>query len=99
MREFWQFPQVVISLAFHPDCSRFALGLPTRCHNLLMWEGCKGGSRIADLMGHTDYVVSLDFSSDGTKLLSASKDQTIRCVQRCSFDYISEFLVTSQQAL
>jgi len=34
--------------------------------------------RVAELKGHRDYISSVDFSSDGKKLLTASGDGTMR---------------------
>eukprot|EP00053_Salpingoeca_punica_P010071 m.90631 g.90631 ORF g.90631 m.90631 type:complete len:715 (-) comp15273_c0_seq3:1089-3233(-) len=45
-----------------------------------LWEMCGGPVRrpVRELLGHTSAVSSLDFSADGTRLVSGSHDATVR---------------------
>ncbi len=42
----------------------------------MLWD-VSTGARIRSLSGHTDYVFDVDWSSDGRRLLSASRDSTV----------------------
>ena len=49
----------------------------SRDKTVRLWDGSTG-VLIADLTGHSDSVVSLSFSPDGSRLASGSKDKTVR---------------------
>jgi WD40 repeat protein len=65
----------VISLAFHPDGTRLALGTYERMIGLF---DPATGEKILTLPGHTAGVVGLAFSPDGRRLASGSIDWTAR---------------------
>lgn len=65
---------VVMAVAFSPD-SKILAAADQYVVNL--WNTANG-SRIASSIGHTDYVDSLAFSRDGTRLASASWDHSIK---------------------
>ena len=65
----------VISLAFHPDGTRLALGTYER--NIGLYDPATG-EKILALPGHTAGVVGLSFSPDGRRLASGSIDWTAR---------------------
>ena len=54
------------------------------------------GSQTAVLSGHTDYVMSVAFSSDGTLLASGSDDRTVRLWDVQTGGVIKTFLHTNQ---
>lgn len=60
------------ALAFSPDGETIATGAP-----LALWDA-HSGSKLLDLVGHTDWVMGLAFSPDGTRLASTSTDETVR---------------------
>jgi len=73
-------------------CSRIVqldtMPLALSCLNSIIAVGSRGraiiildrvtGSQVATLSGHTGWVRSLTFSSDGTSLVSGSDDRTIK---------------------
>ncbi len=64
-----------ISVALNPDTSLMAVGRTDYVIELietLRWQS------VAELKGHRGHIGSLDFSHDGTKLLSKSDDGTMR---------------------
>ena len=64
-----------ISLAFNPNATLMAIGTRDSTVEVIdtdTWQ------RIAELKGHGAYISSVDFSSDGTKLLTASGGGTMR---------------------
>ena len=64
-----------ISVALNPDTSLMAVGRTDHVIELietLRWQS------VAELEGHRGQISSLDFSYDGTKLLSKSHDGTMR---------------------
>jgi WD40 repeat protein len=65
----------VISLAFHPDGDRVAVGDTGR--TITLWDPVSG-ELILTLRGHTNGVNGLEFSRDGTRLASVSWDRTAR---------------------
>jgi WD40 repeat protein len=48
-----------------------------------IWD-CKTGQRIAALTGHRDRVLSLAFTHDGKRLISGSRDRTLRVCERAA---------------
>ena len=66
------FDSVVVGCAYWQDT--IAIGLQT---GIITLDGTTG-SQTATLTGHTDWVTSLAFSSDGTSLVSGSYDKTIK---------------------
>jgi WD40 repeat protein len=67
----------VASLAFSPDGSLLAIGRGWRQDTLLLWDVARG-EQLAVLDGHTMSVQSVVFSADGSLLISAGWDGTVR---------------------
>jgi WD40 repeat protein len=65
----------VLSLAYSPDSRWLAAGLSDKTIELFDGES---GVAAQTLTGHQDYVQSVVFSPEGTPLVSASRDKTIR---------------------
>eukprot|EP01061_Rhynchopus_euleeides_P004109 TRINITY_DN13434_c0_g1_i7.p1 TRINITY_DN13434_c0_g1~~TRINITY_DN13434_c0_g1_i7.p1 ORF type:complete len:124 (+),score=25.96 TRINITY_DN13434_c0_g1_i7:23-373(+) len=42
------------------------------------WEGSSFGAPLPPLLGHTDYVRSVTVTPDGSKIISASDDKSVR---------------------
>ena len=63
------------ALAITPDDTIFATGLNNGV--IILWNA-ETGEEIRRLIGHTDDVISLEFSSDGTQIVSGSADRSIR---------------------
>ncbi len=64
-----------IPLAFNPNATLMAVGIRDSTVEVIdtdTWQS------VAELKGHGDYISSVDFSSDGTKLLTASGNGTMR---------------------
>jgi WD40 repeat protein/serine/threonine protein kinase len=66
----------VSAIAFSPNGKLLATGSDDPAAPLQLWDLTTGQSRA--VMGPTDDVLSVAFSSDGTRLLAASYDQTAR---------------------
>ena len=62
---------------------RFFAGRPQRGHRRLGQDhpalGPSTGAHLQTLIGHRGFVRSLAFSADGTQLISASEDKSVRC--------------------
>jgi WD40 repeat protein/serine/threonine protein kinase len=77
----------VESAAFSPDGGRIVMasmdsmrsedGTDSEVRTVRVWDAAMGAS-VAELKGHTDEVLSADFSPDGTRIVTASKDGTSR---------------------
>jgi WD40 repeat protein len=76
---------VVYGVAFSPDGRRLAAGCAD--NSIRLWDvaTARGGggkevleAEVAELNGHEDYVHAVAWSPDGTRLLSASGDRTVR---------------------
>jgi len=61
-----------VTLAYHNNT------IATGLHNDIIIFNALTGSQTAVLSGHTGYVVSVAFSSDGTWLVSGSSDNTVK---------------------
>jgi WD40 repeat protein/serine/threonine protein kinase len=75
----------VYGVAFSPDGGRLAAGCAD--NSIRLWDVAAAQSaggkeapeaEVAELRGHEDYVHSVAWSPDGTRLLSASGDRTVR---------------------
>jgi len=75
----------VFGVAFSPDGRRLAAGCAD--NSIRLWDVASavraGGTEIpeaevAELRGHEDYVHAVAWSPDGTRLISASGDRTVR---------------------
>ena len=64
-----------IPLDLNPDTTLMAVG---RTDNVVELISTQTWERIAELSGHREEIRSVDFSHDGTKLVSTSRDGTMR---------------------
>ena len=64
-----------IPLDMNPDTTLMAVG---RTDNVVELISTQTWERIAELSGHREEIRSVDFSHDGTKLVSTSRDGTMR---------------------
>jgi WD40 repeat protein len=62
-------------VAFTPDGSRLFSG--GRDSSIRIWDTATG-EEFGPLLGHKNYVYSLDISDDGKRLVSGSGDKTVR---------------------
>jgi WD40 repeat protein/serine/threonine protein kinase len=67
----------VFALAFSPDGKRIAAGTNAKPDFISIWDAASG-QLVHGLKGHTDAVLSLAYSRDGSKLLSGSYDGAAR---------------------
>jgi WD40 repeat protein len=67
-------PGIINSLAFNPDGSHFASGSTDRI--LRIWE-TETKNILFALSGHTDEILSVEYSRDGKQLTSKSENETI----------------------
>jgi len=65
----------VSSVAFSPDSGVFAAA--TMENGVMLWDPDRGRPLRAPLRGHSNQVLSLAFTADGARLLSAAKDRVI----------------------
>ncbi|RMG78879.1 MAG: hypothetical protein D6712_20580, partial [Chloroflexi bacterium] len=65
----------VVSAIFHPDGTKFAVGLLRADNNLLLADA-QTGEVLRQYDGHTDGVLALAFNQDGSQLLSGSFDNS-----------------------
>lgn len=67
----------VFAVAFSPDGQRLAVGSNRQPDYLTIWDVATG-TKSASLVGHRDSVLSIEWSRDGTRLLTGSYDQAAR---------------------
>lgn len=66
------------NLVYSPDGSRFITGYyGEEYNNIKIWDA-NTGKCLKTLKGHSFYVYSVAFSPDGTKIISGSRDKTIK---------------------
>ena len=70
-------PLSTYTIAFSPDGTKLVSGGGGAVSNLKLWN-VQTGRAIGDLAGHTGTIRSVDFSLDGTKIVSASDDKMLR---------------------
>ncbi|CAE7208581.1 unnamed protein product [Rhizoctonia solani] len=71
----WTFPDRVEGASFSPDGERVALAVGK---SIIVVDARNGRTLFDPLEGHTDRVICLDFSPDGTRIVSGSIDKTLR---------------------
>ena len=64
-----------LSVGISPDASTLAVGYAP--YDVILWNA-RTGERLKLLKGHSNWVVSLAFSSDGNRLISGAGDSTAR---------------------
>ncbi|MFM7073231.1 MAG: protein kinase domain-containing protein, partial [Planctomycetota bacterium] len=67
----------VFAVAFSPDGSQLAVGSSAKPQYVSLWDP-RDGRRLGGLAGHSDSVLSVRFSRDGSRLLTGSYDNTAR---------------------
>jgi WD40 repeat protein/serine/threonine protein kinase len=67
----------VFALAFSPDGKQLAAGTNARPDFVTIWDAATG-QKTGTLKGHSDAVLSVAYSRDGSKLLTGSYDNTAR---------------------
>jgi WD40 repeat protein len=69
----------IYSVQFSPT-ERDVLCVGTHQHNVEIWNvaGTTGGMLLRTLQGHHDAIMSVDFSPDGSKIVSGSMDSDLR---------------------
>ncbi|CAE6515178.1 unnamed protein product [Rhizoctonia solani] len=70
----WTFSDVVSRVVFSPTGERVALAVGD---TIVVVDAHNGRALFGPLAGHTDLVHSLDFSPDGTRIASGSRDKTL----------------------
>ena len=68
---------VTLSFPWSLTCQKNTIAVGLEDQDIVILDGITG-TQTAILSGHTDYVISLAFSSDGTSLVSGSGDKTIK---------------------
>ncbi|CAE6535674.1 unnamed protein product, partial [Rhizoctonia solani] len=71
----WNFSTTTRSPVYSPDGTQIAVGVG---HNVLLLSALTGQAMLPPLEGHTGAVVSVQFSPDGSRIVSGSLDKTIR---------------------
>lgn len=70
------FAKKMVRVAMSPDGSRVAFG---GADGTILWLALGSpGAHLTELTGHTGEITALDFSGDARKLLSGSRDHTVR---------------------
>lgn len=67
---------IVDSVSFSPDGSQLVMSGP-RAWVASVWDA-QTGKPIRELIGHTSWVTDVAFSPDGTRIATASQDETVR---------------------
>ena len=94
LHTFTGFSNDIESMALSPNQSILAIGAGGSYNKWIKLLNAKTGEEIQQLTGHEDIIFALDFSPDGTKLVSGSRDGTAKIwnVQTGKEVYTSEKL-------
>jgi WD40 repeat protein len=68
----------VLAVGFSKDGTLLAIGLPTRDRVLLHVVNAATGGPVQTLTGHKEMIEAADLSADGTRIVSAGWDATVR---------------------
>jgi WD40 repeat protein len=68
----------VVTIAYTGDGKRIATGSTYPEHCIRIWDAATGAQIGTGLTGHANHINSVVFSPDGTRIASASIDQTVR---------------------
>ncbi len=71
-------PLSTYALAFSPDGTKVVSGGGGGTDNLKLWDVQTGNAIGSPMVGHTNTVRAVDFSSDGNRIVSASDDKMLR---------------------
>ena len=71
-------PQTTGVVGCFPDDKRIVLHQGQDCEIMSIWDIERGVQICSPLQGHTNYVTSVAFSSDGIRIVSGSWDKTVR---------------------
>lgn len=67
----------ITAISISPDGKILATGVGYALDDIKLWDS-ESGALIGELSGHSGWISSLEFSLDGTTLVSTSADQTAR---------------------
>ena len=68
---------IVYDVAFHPDPNEKRLAVASRDNTIWLWDTARW-ELVVQVLGHRDYVHSVTFTPDGSRLVSGSGDFTVR---------------------
>ena len=87
------FPDRVTSLAFSPDGKVLASGsgVPSRSGELKFWNATSLERTAENVEAHSDTISDLDFSPDGTKVVTGSPDKFVKTFEVATGKVVGSF--------